>query len=150
MDFYGFISLLSIVGGCSVRSRVIALAGGAGSQVTFKPDPTELADYILIYRIRGAGIGTNVTFQVIAPPVVGVYDIVDDDLPIALGGSRDLGLEVSFVNKSAPARQIEVDFARFSQGQLDDLRCLVGFPSQAAAALTLDALSKIGISGSAG
>lgn len=145
-DLYSFIQLLGIVGGCSLRSRLLQLAAPAASTVDFTPDVTELADYILIFKIRGPGIGTNVRYQLLAPPVAGTYDIVDDDFTIALGGSRDQGLQVRFSNfTGTSAYQIEVDYARFNVAQLEDLRCLVGFSSQAAAALLQKQLADAGI-----
>jgi len=135
-ELYSFIQLLGIVGGCSLRSKLLQLAAPINSIVDFQPDPTELADYILIFKIRGPGIGTNVRYQLLAPPVAGAYDIVDDDFTIALGGGRDEGLQVRFTNfTGTSAYQIEVDYARFSSAQLEDLRCLVGFASPAAAEL---------------
>jgi hypothetical protein len=145
-DLYSFIQLLGIVGGCSVRSKLLQLAAPINSTVDFTPDVTELADYILIFKIRGPGIGTNVRYSLLAPPVAGSYDIVDDDFTIALGGSRDQGLLVRFSNfTGTSAYQIEVDYARFSTAQLEDLRCLVGFASQAAAALLQKQLADAGI-----
>jgi hypothetical protein len=145
VDLFSFISLLGIVGGCSLRSRILQIAA-AGGQVSFSPDPTELADYVLVYAIRGPGLATRVTYQLTAPPVGGIYGIADDNYPVALGGSKDTGLGILFTNNDpANALAIEVYFARFSQANLDDLRCLVGFASPAAAALLTRQLEKEGI-----
>ncbi len=143
MDLYTFMELLGVVGGCSLRSRLVQLP--ASGTVDFALDPSEQADYVLIFTIRGIGIGANARWQLISPPVAGTYDVVSDDFRVAIGGGRDTGLTVRFTNLTAIARQIEVDFARFNAGQLEDLRCLVGFPSPAALALTNDALQKAGI-----
>jgi hypothetical protein len=145
---YSYISLLGIVGACSLRSRVLVLAGGAGQIVRFAPDPSELAEYILIFQIRGTGIGGQITYQLEAPAVTGVYDVTEDSFEIALGGSRDSGLQILFTNKAATPFNIEVDFARFNRGQLEDLRCLLGFPSEAAAALIRAQLAREGITAS--
>lgn len=144
MDLYSFIQLLAIVGGCSVRSKLLPIAAGIGSVVDFAPDPTELADYILIFKIRGSGVGSNVGYALLAPPVAGNYEIVDDDFTIALGGGRNEGLQVRFTRLAgAVALQIEVDYARFSAAQLEDLRCLVGFASQPAAELLTRQLERL-------
>lgn len=146
MDLFSFISLLGVVGGCSLRSRILQIAA-AGGQAVFKPDPSELADYVLVYAIRGPGLATRVTYQLAAPPVAGVYGIADDNYPVALGGSKDYGLEIDFTNNDpANALAIEVYFARFNAAQLEDLRCLVGFASPAAAALMTKQLADAGIS----
>ncbi len=143
-DLYSLISLLGIVGGCSLRSRLIQIA--AAGVASFKPDQTELADYVLIYKIRGSGIATRIKYTVVAPPAGGNYEIVDDDYTVALGGSRDQGLQIDFTNSDAVnALQLQVDFARFNVAQLEDLRCLVGFASPAEEALLTKQLRDAGI-----
>lgn len=147
MDLFSFISLLGIVGGCSLRSRILAIAA-AGGLAVFKPTTEELADYVLVYAIRGPGLATRVTWQLVAPVAVsGVYGIADDNYTVSLGGSRDQGLEIDFTNADpVNALNIEVYFARFTQRQLEDLRCLVGFASPAAEALMTKQLADAGIS----
>lgn len=145
-DLFSFISLLSVVGGCSVRSRILQIAA-AGGQVTFKPEASEIADYLLIYRFRGPGLATRVTYQLIEPPTGGSYGIADDDYPVALGAENGQ-ISVQFTNADpVNALAIEVYFARFSAAQLADLRCLVGFASPAEAALLQAQLSAAGVTG---
>ena len=147
MELFGFVSLLGVVGGCSLRSRILQIAA-AGGQASFRPSNEELADYVLVYAIRGPGLATRVTYQLVAPVADGgVYGISDDNYPVALGGSRDGGLEIAFTNNDpANALAIEVYFARFTDANLADLRCLVGFASPAAAALMQKQLADAGIS----
>lgn len=144
MDLFSLISLLSIVGGCSIRTRILQIAA-AGGVAVFTPDPNELADYLLVYAIRGPGLATRVTYQVTNPPTGGVYGIADDNYPVALG-APDGGLQLTFTNTDpANALAIEVYFARFNTAQLEDLRCLVGFASAAETALVTKQLADAGI-----
>lgn len=146
-DLFSYLTLLSIIGACSLRSRILAVAA-AGGQVVFKPTNEELADYVLVYAFRGPGLATRVVWTLDAPvAVAGQYGIADDDYMVALGGSRDAGLQITFTNNDpANALAIEVYFARFSAAQLEDLRCLVGFASPLAAALMQHEAAVAGIS----
>lgn len=121
---HAYISLLGVVGGCDLRSRIVELP--AGGVVTFRLDPSEQADYVLAYSFRGPGIGTNVTWELLEPPTAGVYDVTDDDYEVALGTSSG-NLEIRFTNTSAVALRLQIAMARFKAGQLEDLRCLMGF-----------------------
>jgi hypothetical protein len=98
-----------------------------------------------VYQFRGAGIGAAVQYSLIEPPVAGAYGISSDTYEVALGGDAATGLRIRFTNLTAIALNIEVYFARFSKGQLEDLRCLVGFPSDGAAAIMRKQMEQMGI-----
>lgn len=145
MDLFSYISLLGIVGGCSLRSRILPIAA-AGGTASFAPTQEELADYVLVYAFRGPGLATRVTWQLTAPATPGTYGIADDNYVVALGGGSSRGLRIDFTNSDpVNALEIEVYFARFTDQQLEDLRCLLGYASPAQAALLTKQLADAGI-----
>lgn len=117
----GLLALPAIANGVRIRQRTIAVPGGG--QVDFTLGSSELADYVLLFGFRGAGIAGKITYQLLQPSVPGTYDVVTDDEEVVLGFARGTPPTIRFISTAAAALNVQVQMALFSTSQLDEMRC---------------------------
>lgn len=117
----GLLALPAIANGVRIRQRTISVPGGGTFDFTL--GSSELADYVLLFGFRGAGIGGKISYQLVQPSVPGSYDVVTDDEEVVLGFAKGTPPTIRFTNTAAGALNVQVQMALFSQSQLEDLRC---------------------------